>query len=88
VIHTLFEAIAPVVIVIIVFLQTWRFADSPDCRTGVDSRDILADACVRFLDQRAVALRDGADENQPVGSHATTGTPSVQPTVPKTAPQD
>ncbi len=61
VIETLLEAVALVVIVVVLFLQTWRASIIPLARRAdLDRRHLRADAGVRILDQQSVAVRVGA----------------------------
>ena len=61
VVHTLFEAILLVVIVVIIFLQTWRASIIPLARrAGVARRHVCGDAGVRLFHQQAFAVRPGA----------------------------
>jgi hypothetical protein len=54
---TLFEAIALVVLVVLVFLQTWRACDHPAHRdSGFVDRHIRSDESFRVLDQQRFAL--------------------------------
>ena len=53
-VHTLLEAIALVVLVVILFLQTWRASIIPLLAVPVSiDRHLRGDAPVRLLDQRA-----------------------------------
>ena len=61
VIHTLLEALVLVVLVVIVFLQTWRASIIPLLAVPVSIVGTFAvHARLRLLDQRAVAVRPGA----------------------------
>jgi multidrug efflux pump len=61
VVHTLLEALALVVLVVIVFLQTWRASIIPLLAVPVSIVGTFAVMhAVRLLDQRAVAVRPGA----------------------------
>ena len=61
VIHTLFEAVALVVLVVLVFLQNWRASADPAARDpGVAHRHVRGHGGVRLLAQHAVALRPRA----------------------------
>ncbi len=60
VIHTLLEAILLVVIVVIIFLQTWRASIIPLLAVPVSLIGTFAVMFCSVLDQRAVALRPGA----------------------------
>jgi multidrug efflux pump subunit AcrB len=53
---TLFEAIALVVLVVLIFLQTWRAAIIPPCHSGFANRYVRGDAGLRILDQQRLAL--------------------------------
>ena len=61
VVHTLLEATALVVLVVILFLQTWRASIIPlRGGAGVHRRHVLSALPLRFLDQRALPVRPGA----------------------------
>ena len=61
VVHTLLEAILLVVLVVIVFLQTWRASVIPlDRRAGVAGGHVRGHAPVWIQLERAVAVRPGA----------------------------
>jgi multidrug efflux pump len=61
VVHTLLEAIVLVVLVVIVFLQTWRASIIPLAAVPVSLIGTFRrHACARVFDQRAFALRSGA----------------------------
>ena len=63
VVHTLLEAVALVVLVVIVFLQTWRASIIPLVAVPVSiDRHVRGDVRVRLLDQRADAVRPGAGD--------------------------
>ncbi len=58
---TLFEAIALVVLVVLVFLQNWRGVDhSPHRHPGFAHRHVRGDVALWILDQQYLALRHGA----------------------------
>jgi Cu/Ag efflux pump CusA len=58
--HTLFEAIALVVLVVILFLQTWRASIIPLLAVPVSIVGTFGLMLRSALDQRAVAVRAGA----------------------------
>ena len=61
VVHTLLEAVLLVVLVVILFLQTWRASIIPLLAVPVSIVGTFAAMhAVRLLDQRAVAVRAGA----------------------------
>ena len=61
VVHTLLEAVLLVVLVVILFLQTWRASIIPLLAVPVSIVGTFAVMlAVRLLDQRAVAVRAGA----------------------------
>ena len=63
VVHTLLEAMLLVVLVVILFLQTWRASIIPLARrAGFARRHLRGDARARLLDQHAVAVRAGAGD--------------------------
>ena len=63
VVHTLLEAIALVVLVVILFLQTWRASIIPLLAVPVSiDRHVRGAAPVRLLDQRAEPVRAGAGD--------------------------
>ena len=62
VVHTLLEAIALVVLVVILFLQTWRASIIPLIAVPVSIGDLRRDADVRLFHQHAVAVRTGAGD--------------------------
>ena len=63
VVHTLFEAIVLVVLVVILFLQTWRASIIPLAAVPVSVIGTFAvHAPARLLDQRAVAVWPGTGD--------------------------
>ena len=63
VVHTLLEAVALVVLVVILFLQTWRASIIPLLAVPVSIIGTFAVMyALRLLDQRADAVRPGAGD--------------------------